>query len=606
MATALLTRRLRPVDLYAIDVVVASLVALLCVTAADATPQSGGPHEPIWLSVSTGLVIGLPVAVRRRWPYTVAIIVSIASTLALLTAIIPTFASLAPACALALVSYSLGTAARDWNGGGTAFGCAALVSFGMAWPTFLHPQEAPPSDPYVSLLSVLLGLLFVVPAYAIGYSVGERRHQSHQLSDQLVRQAAVEERLRVARELHDIVAHTMTLIVVKASIGNHVAEADPAEARDALRVIETTGRSAMFEVRRVLDMLREDTPYAPTPGLGDLSHLAEQATVGGVEVQLEVEHPERAATREPHRLAAALEPDGDHGTTGTADSNGDHGTTGTADRNGDHGMTGTADSDGDTAEISALHRQRARPDMSAAGEECEQPIVERPLNEQTLSSAANDERRAGETGNRHATDRAAVDQTTGAGDKETVDQPRNGSNEHAAGSTGDTGDGHTMGLPGSAGDERTAGVTGGTGNERIVGQAGSAGDELGAGKARGGKDLRAVGHAGDVWDERGACGRAEVSEAVGLAVYRIVQEALTNVVKHAAPAKCRVRVVVGRDEVRVEVTDDGSRSVRVNGIGHGLIGMRERVAMHGGTFSAGPREGGGFGVTARLPVGSPT
>jgi signal transduction histidine kinase len=88
-----------------------------------------------------------------------------------------------------------------------------------------------------------------------------------------------------------------------------------------------------------------------------------------------------------------------------------------------------------------------------------------------------------------------------------------------------------------------------------------------------------------------------------LAVYRIVQEAVTNVVKHAAPAKCRVRVVVGRDRIRVEVTDDGARAVRVNGVGHGLIGMRERAALHGGTFSAGPREGGGFAVSATLPVG---
>jgi signal transduction histidine kinase len=96
---------------------------------------------------------------------------------------------------------------------------------------------------------------------------------------------------------------------------------------------------------------------------------------------------------------------------------------------------------------------------------------------------------------------------------------------------------------------------------------------------------------------------AGVSESVGLAVYRIVQEAVTNVVKHAAPAKCRVRVVVGSDEIRVEVTDDGSRATRGGEVGHGLTGMRERVAMHGGTFSAEPREGGGFAVTATLPVG---
>ncbi|MEK8107896.1 ATP-binding protein [Micromonospora sp. M12] len=92
-----------------------------------------------------------------------------------------------------------------------------------------------------------------------------------------------------------------------------------------------------------------------------------------------------------------------------------------------------------------------------------------------------------------------------------------------------------------------------------------------------------------------------VPESVGLAVYRIVQEAVTNVVKHAAPAACRATVTVTPDEVRVEVTDDGRRPVRAGGEGHGLIGMRERVALHGGTFRAGPCSDGGFAVAASLP-----
>ncbi|MEW2477680.1 ATP-binding protein [Micromonospora gifhornensis] len=92
-----------------------------------------------------------------------------------------------------------------------------------------------------------------------------------------------------------------------------------------------------------------------------------------------------------------------------------------------------------------------------------------------------------------------------------------------------------------------------------------------------------------------------VPESVGLAVYRIVQEAVTNVVKRAAPAACRATVTVTAGEVRGEVTDDGGRPVLAGGKGHGLIGMRERVALHGGEFRAGPRVGGGFAVTARLP-----
>ncbi|MEW2593879.1 ATP-binding protein, partial [Micromonospora aurantiaca] len=92
-----------------------------------------------------------------------------------------------------------------------------------------------------------------------------------------------------------------------------------------------------------------------------------------------------------------------------------------------------------------------------------------------------------------------------------------------------------------------------------------------------------------------------VPEAVGLTVYRIVQEAVTNVVKHAAPAACRATVTVTPREVRVEVTDDGRGPVPSGGEGHGLIGMRERVTSHGGEFHAGPRSGGGYAVTASVP-----
>ncbi|MET9230832.1 histidine kinase [Lentzea sp. NPDC003310] len=96
-------------------------------------------------------------------------------------------------------------------------------------------------------------------------------------------------------------------------------------------------------------------------------------------------------------------------------------------------------------------------------------------------------------------------------------------------------------------------------------------------------------------------GDAVVPEGIGLSAYRIVQEALTNVVKHAAPASCTVLVDVTPEAVRVEVADDGP-GVRELGVGHGLIGMRERVAVYGGTFSAGPGDGGGFRVVAELPV----
>ncbi|WBC17073.1 histidine kinase [Micromonospora sp. WMMA1998] len=89
---------------------------------------------------------------------------------------------------------------------------------------------------------------------------------------------------------------------------------------------------------------------------------------------------------------------------------------------------------------------------------------------------------------------------------------------------------------------------------------------------------------------------------VELAAYRIVQEALTNVVRHARVDRCRATVRHAPDGVRVEVVDDG-RGGPVGGDGHGIVGMRERAALLGGRCVAGPRPEGGFRVAAVLPVG---
>jgi signal transduction histidine kinase len=99
--------------------------------------------------------------------------------------------------------------------------------------------------------------------------------------------------------------------------------------------------------------------------------------------------------------------------------------------------------------------------------------------------------------------------------------------------------------------------------------------------------------------EEGAPG--DVPEGVGLSAYRIVQESLTNTLKHAFASHVTVRVRHSGDAVEVEVTDDGVGAA-LHGEGRGLIGMRERVALYGGELDAGTRSGGGYGVRARIPV----
>lgn len=96
----------------------------------------------------------------------------------------------------------------------------------------------------------------------------------------------------------------------------------------------------------------------------------------------------------------------------------------------------------------------------------------------------------------------------------------------------------------------------------------------------------------------------ELPPGIDLSAYRIVQEALTNALKHAGPAHARVSLRYRPDGLDVEVTDDGTGTGNGDGGGHGLVGIRERVSVYGGELDAGPRADGGYSVRARLPHAS--
>lgn len=96
----------------------------------------------------------------------------------------------------------------------------------------------------------------------------------------------------------------------------------------------------------------------------------------------------------------------------------------------------------------------------------------------------------------------------------------------------------------------------------------------------------------------------ELGNGLGLAVYRLVQEALTNVIKHARPAAASVVLAVDDDMLTVQVLDRGREQVGDLGDGRGLAGMRQRVALYGGTLQLGPRPEGGFAVRATFPLES--
>ena len=114
---------------------------------------------------------------------------------------------------------------------------------------------------------------------------------------QTAARALAEERLRIAQELHDVVAHSMSVIAVQAGVGAHVLDERPEQARAALEAISATSRGTLTEMRRLLGVLRDDDgerSHAPAPSLADLPQLIEDVHAAGVPVELTVTAPPTA------------------------------------------------------------------------------------------------------------------------------------------------------------------------------------------------------------------------------------------------------------------------------------------------------------------------
>ncbi|MFK3730157.1 sensor histidine kinase [Streptomyces sp. NPDC088090] len=145
------------------------------------------------------------------------------------------------------------------------------------------------ADAYVSHLVVLV--LTTALAGTAGRLLRERRRHARELRSREAAEAVTAERLRIARELHDMVAHSIGVITIQAGVGRRVAGARPEEARRALGAIESTGKDTLAGLRRMLVALRADDPEAaprePAPGLADLDRLVAATAGAGVRVGLE-------------------------------------------------------------------------------------------------------------------------------------------------------------------------------------------------------------------------------------------------------------------------------------------------------------------------------
>jgi signal transduction histidine kinase len=137
---------------------------------------------------------------------------------------------------------------------------------------------------------IVFVVLLVAAAWTAGYAVRERREHASAMRTQAEVQAVTDERLRIARELHDVVAHSIGVIAIQAGVGRRVIATQPDEAAKALDVIEATSRDTLGSLRRTLNTLRGTDPQAaprePAPGLTDLERLVASTAAGGVRVDL--------------------------------------------------------------------------------------------------------------------------------------------------------------------------------------------------------------------------------------------------------------------------------------------------------------------------------
>jgi signal transduction histidine kinase len=271
----------------------AALAVVLAVTAVvpvlAGVPAFG---RPLWLGILLALCSTLPLAWRGRWPIPVAGFLLFA-TAADLVAVAPHEGALQPFIALVLAGYTAGNRAE---------GRFELVLSGAlalaALPVFALGRAADQS-----IGNQITSYVWLIAAWVVGRVVRGIRLTSHELEianaalaeqREIAAQAAVTvERGRIAREIHDVIAHNVSMMVVQADAAGRVLRANEPQVRSALETIAGTGRQTVDEMRHLLGVLRtvddQSADRAPQPGLANLGELAQGLGRSGMSVTWRIE-----------------------------------------------------------------------------------------------------------------------------------------------------------------------------------------------------------------------------------------------------------------------------------------------------------------------------
>jgi signal transduction histidine kinase len=263
------------------------IAAALLVWALLEAILSRGPG-PVAGRIAFAVAITTPLAFRRQAPGAVVAVLVVATLAWTLPAGVHETGTY-PFPSFLLASFSVACYAR--RPGVAIAGLVALLA-----TMLIVLESAFYIESEVSAGSIAILTLFLGGTWTAGWLVRRRAAQVRRAlaeSGELARSAVGEERTRIARELHDVVAHSVSIIAVQAGAAEALIDSDPGQAREHMAAVRRTAREAMSEMRRLLDVLRTDeSRYAPQPGLGRLADLLEEVRGAGVAVEL-VEEGER-------------------------------------------------------------------------------------------------------------------------------------------------------------------------------------------------------------------------------------------------------------------------------------------------------------------------
>ncbi|MFG1880074.1 sensor histidine kinase [Sphaerisporangium sp. NPDC049003] len=275
------------------DSALAVVVTGLSLVAAELLGSGGSSpvRPPSALSVTLILLACLPLVLRRRWPFALL-------CLAELPQIVLTALNYDSGVA-GLVSLILLYTVAAYRGLALSLVAAAVSSLAYAVAMLLAGQHG-------DWTQHTFAAVVAVAVWVVGRSVRLRRAYLAELVDRAerlerardadTRAARAEERSRIARELHDVVAHHVSVMTVQAAAARKVLDTRPEAAKDALVAIEEMGRTAMREMRGIVGVLRTDGEtgeLAPQPGMGDLPGLVDQMREAGLRAQLWIEGERR-------------------------------------------------------------------------------------------------------------------------------------------------------------------------------------------------------------------------------------------------------------------------------------------------------------------------